>query len=126
MEPYVMIIIWVAILVVSLIIEIQTAELVAVWFMPGALASLVLSIIGVDEWIQWVVFIVVSAVLMLLGFTVIRKKFFKNHGKEKTDTDRLIGQTAIVTERIDNSVQTGAVKLDGTYSRVQHCLYHNP
>ena len=113
MEPYVMLIVWVVVLIAALIIEMQTAELVAVWFVPGALASLVLSIIGVDEWIQWLVFIVISAILVTLGFTVFRKRFLKNHGREKTDIDLLIGKTAMVTERIDNNAMTGAVKVDG-------------
>ena len=89
MEPYIMPIVWVAVLVVSLIVEVQTAELVAVWFIPGALTSLLLSLVGVDEWIQWLVFLVVSAVLLVLAFTVFRKRFLKNHGKEKTDIDLL-------------------------------------
>ena len=106
-------IVWVAVLVVSLIVEVQTAELVAVWFIPGALTSLLLSLVGVDEWIQWLVFLVVSAVLLVLAFTVFRKRFLKNHGKEKTDIDLLVGQTAKVIERIDNADMTGAVKVGG-------------
>ena len=113
MEPYIMPIVWVAVLVVSLIVEVQTAELVAVWFIPGALTSLLLSLVGVDEWIQWLVFLVVSAVLLVLAFTVFRKRFLKNHGKEKTDIDLLVGQTAKVIERIDNADMTGAVKVGG-------------
>lgn len=113
MEPYIMPIVWVAVLVVSLIVEVQTAELVAVWFIPGALTSLLLSLVGVDEWIQWLVFLVVSAVLLILAFTVFRKRFLKNHGKEKTDIDLLVGQTAKVIERIDNADMTGAVKVGG-------------
>ena len=113
MEPYIMPIVWVAVLVVSLIVEVQTAELVAVWFIPGALTSLLLSLVGVDEWIQWLVFLVVSAVLLVLAFTVFRKRFLKNHGKEKTDIDLLVGQTAKVIERIDNAEMTGAVKVGG-------------
>lgn len=113
MEPYIMPIVWVALLVVSLIVEVQTAELVAVWFIPGALTSLLLSLVGVDEWIQWLVFLVVSAVLLVLAFTVFRKRFLKNHGKEKTDIDLLVGQTAKVIERIDNADMTGAVKVGG-------------
>jgi membrane protein implicated in regulation of membrane protease activity len=113
MEPYIMPIVWGAVLVVSLIVEEQTAELVDVWFIPGALTSLLLSLVGVDEWIQWLVFLVVSAVLLVLAFTVFRKRFLKNHGKEKTDIDLLVGQTAKVIERIDNADMTGAVKVGG-------------
>lgn len=113
MEQLGMIIMWAAFFLGALFIESQTAELVAVWFVPGALASLILATCGVPTWIQWIVFAVISVVLVTLAMTVFRKKLLKNHGKEKTDTDLLIGKTALVTERIDNASMTGAVKVDG-------------
>ena len=108
-----MTVMWATFFLGALFIESQTAELVAVWFVPGALTSLVLATCGVPTWIQWIVFAAVSTVLVTLALTVFRKKLLKNYGKEKTDTDLLIGQTALVTERIDNAEMTGAVKLEG-------------
>ena len=113
MGEYVMTIVWAVLFVSALIIESQTAELVAIWFVPGTLMSLTLSLCGVDEWIQWVVFLAVSAVLLIMALTKFRKLLLKNFGKAKTDTDLLIGQTALVIERIDNAAMTGAVKVDG-------------
>jgi membrane protein implicated in regulation of membrane protease activity len=104
---------WAAFFLGALFIEAQTAELIAVWFVPGALASLILSTFNVAIWIQWVVFAVISAVLVILALTIFRKKLLRNFGKEKTDTELLIGKTALVTERIDNDAMTGAVKVDG-------------
>ena len=58
-------------------------------------------------------FVVLSAVLLVFSKTVL-KKFLKKHAnQEKTDTDLLIGEIAIVTERIDNNEMTGAVKIQG-------------
>ena len=113
MEQIMMTVMWATFFFGALFIESQTAELVAVWFVPGALTALVLATCGVPTWVQWIVFAVISAVLVILALTVFRKKLLKNYGKEKTDTDLLIGQTAIVTERIDNAEMTGAVKLEG-------------
>ena len=104
---------WAAVLLFSISTEISTTELVAIWFMPGALASLILSFFDVKPWILWVTFIVVSTVLLILAKTVIRKKFFKNVGKEKTDTDLLIGKRAKVEEDINNADEVGAVKING-------------
>ncbi len=104
---------WAVFFIGALLIESQTAELIAVWFVPGALVSLVLATLGVETWIQWIVFAALSAVLLALALTIFRKKLLKNHGKEKTDTDLLIGKTAVVIERIDNAAMTGAVKVDG-------------
>lgn len=113
MDQIMMTVMWAAFFLGALFIEAQTAELLAVWFVPGALVALVLATCGVPTWIQWIVFAAVSVVLVTLALTIFRKKLLKNYGKEKTDIDLLIGKTAIVTERIDNAEMMGAVKLDG-------------
>ncbi len=113
MEPYVMTIVWAVLFIAAVAIEAQTAELVAIWFVPGIFTSLVLSFCNVDEWIQWLVFASISVILLTLAFTVFRKKLLKNHGSEPTDTDLLLGKEARVEEDIDNARMTGAVKIDG-------------
>ncbi len=113
MEEYIMTIIWAAIFVGAIFLEAETAEMIAVWFMPGALISLVLSIFNVELWIQLVVFVAVSAILLVLAKTIFRKKLLKNVGQEKTDTDLLIGKAARVEEDIVNSEEKGAVKVGG-------------
>lgn len=113
MEEYIMTIVWAVIFVLTIIIEVETAELVSIWFMPGALIALVLSLFDVKTWIQWTVFIVVSAILLILAKTVFRKKLLKSVNKEKTNTDLLIGKTAIVTEQIKNVEAVGSVKVNG-------------
>lgn len=113
MEQIVMTILWAVFFFGALFIESQTAELIAVWFVPGALVALILATFDVEIWIQWVTFAVISVILITLALTVFRKKLLRNFGKEKTDTELLIGKTALVTERIDNAAMTGAVKVDG-------------
>ena len=113
MEEYVMTLVWAVIFVAAIIIEVHTAELVSIWFVPGALTALILSICKVPEWIQWLVFVLVSVTLLIMALTKFRKMLLKNVGTQKTDTDLLIGQTAVVVERIDNAAMTGAVKVDG-------------
>lgn len=113
MGEYVMTIFWAALFVTALIVESQTAEMVAIWFLPGTLVSLILSLLGVPLWIQWIVFVVLSAILLVLAFKFFRRLILKNVGKAKTDTDLLIGKSARVEEEIVNSEMKGAVKIDG-------------
>ena len=113
MGEYVMTIFWAAMFVTALIVESQTAEMVAIWFLPGTLVSLILSLLGVPLWIQWIVFVVLSAILLVLAFKFFRRLILKNVGKAKTDTDLLIGKSARVEEEIVNSEMKGAVKIDG-------------
>lgn len=113
MEPYAMTIVWAALFIAALVIEAQTAELVAIWFVPGILVSLILSFFEIDTWIQWVVFGSISIVLLILAFTVFRKKILKNHGSEPTDTELLLGRDALVITDVDNALMQGEVKIDG-------------
>lgn len=113
MEWYVMTIIWAVTFIAALWIEAETAELVAIWFTPAALVSLTLSFCKVEWWIQCMVFVALSAVLLVFAKTVLKKHLQKHLKHEKTDTDLLIGEIAVVTERIDNNEMTGAVKIQG-------------
>jgi len=102
--------IWVGIIVLAIAAEAITTALVSIWFVPSAIAALVLSLLNVPEWIQIVVFIALSFTLL-----VTFKSFFGGRRKKETRTnaDAVIGQKAVVSERICNIEQTGAVKVMG-------------
>ena len=113
MEGYIMTIVWAVVFIAALWIEAETAEMVAIWFLPGAIAGLALSFFDIKWWVQCIVFVVLSAILLILAKTVLKKYLKKHTRQEKTDTDLLIGEIAVVTERIDNNEMTGAVKIQG-------------
>ncbi len=113
MEAYVMTVVWAVVFVAALWIEAETCEMVAMWFLPGAVASLVLSLCHVVWWIQLIVFVVLSSLFLILAKTVLKKYLLKRVGQERTDTDLLIGMVAKVEEDIVNSDGRGAVKLNG-------------
>ena len=108
-----MVIFWAATLALALFAEIITAELVAVWFIPSALVSMVLAFFKAPVWAQWLAFLVLSTILLIVAFKFLRKLLLRNHGNKKTDTDILIGRPARVEEDIDNAEMRGAVKIDG-------------
>ena len=108
-----MVIFWVGMILAALFIEMHTADLVAIWFIPSALVSMILAFFKVELWIQWTVFLVMSTVLLIVAFKFLRKLLLKNHGRTKTDTDILIGRPARVEENINNAEMSGAVKIDG-------------
>ena len=113
MEGYVMTLIWAVVFVASIWIEAETAEMISIWFMPGALVALVLSLFNIEEWIQCVVFVAMSALLLIIARVFLKKYLFTKVGKEKTDTDLLIGRQVKVEEDISNSEEKGAVKVGG-------------
>lgn len=108
-----MIYVWVAVTVLAVVVEAVTVALVSVWFIPGSIVALILAFLNVPTWIQCTVFVVISAIMILLAKFVF-KKAFKRNGREATNVvDAVIGKSAVVTERVSNLDGTGAVKIQG-------------
>lgn len=103
--------IWLGVTIAAIAIEASTLALVAVWFIPSALISLLLSIFKLPLWLQTTVFLAASVLFM-----IFLKPFMKNVLKVKyspTNADIVIGKTGTVIEKIDNIAGAGAVKIDG-------------
>ena len=103
---------WLAVIVLSVICEAETAALVAIWFMPAALVSLILSFFDVALWIQVLVFFAISIASIII-FKIIFNKKLKNNAETKTNIDAIIGKKCIVVEEISNIHAKGAVKVGG-------------
>lgn len=103
--------IWLAGLVLFGIVEAATAGLTVIWFALGSLAALAATALGAQLWLQVTVFLVVS--LVSLAATRPLAQRYINQNKVATNADRCLGQTARVTEAIDNMASRGAVYLDG-------------
>lgn len=104
-------IVWAALIVLFLIIEGATAGLSSIWFAVGAVAGLVLSLLNVGLVWQIVAFIVVSIATLLLTRPLAMK--YVSTKVQATNADRVIGQTGIVLEEINNIAGTGSVKIGG-------------
>jgi membrane protein implicated in regulation of membrane protease activity len=110
-----MIWVWLAVVVLAIVCEGMTTALVSIWFVPGALIGMIFAALGVEIWIQVLIFIVLSVSLI-----VVFQRFFKgvlnaNDKKKATNLDLVIGKTAVVVEKIDNVAGEGCVKIDGKY-----------
>ncbi len=106
--------IWIAVIVASVICEAATAALISIWFLPAALVSLVLSILEVQVWVQAVAFFVVS-IASIIVFHSFFKKHISSNKKTATNVDIIIGEKAVVTEKVDNLLAVGAVKVKGQH-----------
>lgn len=102
---------WIAAIIVFIIVEAATVNLVSLWFIAGSVAALLCAVLHAPLWLQIAVFLAVSAILLLLLRPITQK--YLNPKITKTNADRLIGQQALVCEAIDNLRQTGAVKIGG-------------
>ena len=103
---------WLILAIVLIVVEASTYSLISVWFALGALIAIVPALIWSDAiWLQFAVFVIVSAVS--LAFT---RKFFKKvlkYNPQPTNADQVIGKRAIVKEEIDNIHETGKVTVMG-------------
>lgn len=107
-------VVWLILLVVFIAAEAATVQLVSVWFAVGALAAMVVSLLGGELWLQVVVFFILSIALLALLWPVAKKRL-----KPKvvaTNADALVGRLCTVTEEID-PIEGGRVRLgDVTWS----------
>lgn len=103
--------IWIGLIVIFVIVEAATVQLVTVWFAVGGIAGLIAYAFGLEIWMQILIFAVVSAVALAVTRPFV-KKFTKGR-KQPTNADRYIGQEATVTEPISNELSTGAVRIGG-------------
>ena len=110
---YMMLFVWLAVVVGSVFCEAVTVSLVAIWFVPSALISLILSLFDVAEWIQVLVFFALSFAMILLFRRIFRRKLLARQEATKTNIDSLMGRRAVVVEDIDNLMAKGAVSIGG-------------
>lgn len=104
-------IVWIAILIVMVIIEIITLGLTTIWFAGGALVAFIAGLLGANIPLQVTLFVVVSLVL-LAGTRPFAVKFL-NKNRTRTNSESLIGATGIVLADIDNLHATGQVQVNG-------------
>lgn len=105
-----MTIVWLALAIIMAVVEACTVQLVSIWFAIGGAAACITSLITPNIIIQAAVFVVVSAVALVITRPLVKK--MKKKGSEPTNADRYIGKTAVVITAIDNQNAEGMVKVD--------------
>lgn len=106
----VMVLIWIGAVVLFGIAEAATAGLVSIWFVGGAVAALIAAALDAALWVQFALFLIVSAALLVATRPLAKRL------REKavpTNLDRVLHRMARVTETVDNERSAGAVYIDG-------------
>ena len=102
---------WLVFLIILLIVEIITVGLTSIWAAGGALAALLLNILGLS--LMWQVAAFFAVTFVLLIFTRPFAVRFINTQREKTNYEGIIGKTIRIAERVDNIRQTGMAIVNG-------------
>ena len=108
---------WLGAIVLFGVAEVVTEGMISIWFVAGSLAGLVTCMSGwalgglSPEATQVLVFAVVSALALVITRPLVRR--FMTRPRIPTNSDRVVGMTAKVTEPVDNDRASGAVYVDG-------------
>ena len=106
---------WLGAIVLFGVAEVVTESMVSIWFVAGSLAALVTCTSGwalgglTPEATQVLVFAVVSAAALAVTRPLVRR--FMPRPRVPTNSDRVLGMTAKVTEPVNGA--SGAVYVDG-------------
>lgn len=102
---------WIGVIVLAIIVEVVTDQLVSIWFVPSAIVATILDFAKVGIIWQVLVFLLLSAAGIIFAKLFLPK--IAPGGKVKTNIDAIIGERCVVTEKIDNYAGCGQVKVKG-------------
>ncbi len=106
----IMAIVWAVFIVATAIIELQTADLVTIWFTIGGIGALIAALFKQNFWVQIVIFLGISIIAIILTRPLAKK--LQQKEIIKTNSDKVIGKLAIVTKKIEVD-EIGEVKIEG-------------
>ncbi len=110
--------VWLSLAIALVVVELSTTQLVSIWL---ALASAITAIItalvksfGGSLPVVWqVVIFIASSAILLASTRRFVKKFLKRNKSQETNLELNLNKIAVVTEKIDNELGTGAIKING-------------
>ncbi|MBE6695765.1 MAG: NfeD family protein [Ruminococcaceae bacterium] len=101
-------ILWLCVIIAAVVVEAFTSGLVSIWFVPSAFVSLILTVFDISTEVQIAVFVVLSA-CFLFAFKLLSKRRIKKGAK--LNLDAIIGEKAVVVDKIQNIAGSGQVKV---------------
>lgn len=109
---YLIILLWFVVGIIALIAEINTVELVSIWFVIGAFVTMIVSaFVPTNYVVQGVTFIAVT----LLSLIILRPWLSKKFGKKKTEVDSINTMVGYKGEAsTDINSKSGKVVVNGT------------
>ena len=98
--------IWLIIIIIMAIIEAGTVKLTTIWFVASGIVTLVVSFFTDSYFIQFVIFVLLGAILLAITKIVSRLRM------TGTTDDRILSMPGLVTVAIAKN-KNGEVKVDG-------------
>lgn len=114
------VILWVVALIILVLLELATVQLVSIWFVIGTIPAIAVAAFGGPVWLQLTVFLVVSVLILIFARPYLVKRF--GSSPQATNADRVLNTTGLVLEEVNNLAETGRVSANGLTwtARSQH------
>lgn len=103
---------WLVFSIIMFVGEVLSVSFFMIWFSIGGIAAAFTSFLTNNVYIQAVVMLVISTILVL-ATKPFTKKFLESKSKVESNVNALIGKKARVIQEINNIENTGKVKVNG-------------
>ena len=118
---------WLIMVAILLVLEMATLGLTTIWFAGGALVAYIAGLCTAPLWLQIVLFLAVSIVLLVFTRPVVERHL--NNNREKTNVDSLIGKhgmewmarSSIAEEKISPGSRVEVKEVKGAHLVVSVC-----
>lgn len=106
--------IWLGVMIVLIVVELITVDLVAVWFALASLLMVIITAIFPQMFFVWqfCIFLAVSTIAVLSTRKLV-KKLMQRKKDQETNLELIVNHTGRVVEEIVNDLERGAVKING-------------
>ncbi len=106
---------WLSLTIFLTVVELSTVQFVSIWLAVGSAVSTIIVAIFPTMNIGWqiLIFVLVATALLIATRPLVKKILERRTEEHKTNLDLILGKDAVVTEKIDNTFGTGAVKING-------------
>ena len=102
---------WIGVILLSLACELLSHKRVALWLAPAAAVAAVLAALAISVFVQIPLFLLLSLLLVF----VIRPLVSRGGRSSAMQIDDMIGERAVVVEKIENVAGAGQVKVCGQF-----------
>ena len=106
-DLWINLIIWLIIVVVAIVVETQTVQLVSVWFAISGFVAMILAAFECPLEIQLIVFVLLSAILVIISRFFVKK--IQSGKSENSTAESLVGEEVVVVKEIKCG-ETGEIK----------------
>ncbi|EJO5348791.1 NfeD family protein [Clostridium botulinum] len=108
------IILWIIVGTAALLLDLATSSFLFVWFTLGAIAALIVQILGYSIYGQIIAFVLISLLCMLIGYPIVKKIMKKHENSILSIEKNYVGEVFIADKDIKDE---GVLRFQGVYWR---------